>query len=232
MLDLRGYVARPYGCTLLERPLPRRPTFASRFDAPDAGANTCATIPQRSRTRAAAFLGVNRQHKRWHRARPQAARRPRGAAAFVCRAAPDVPRPQLPPPALCRAATARASTSRGDELAINPRLYYLPARLTGYGGESERRAGSGPARVYGNQVLQTMSRHLRGAGKAGATRRSFYGSRGRLLRRPRCWPFAGLVRAVSSAKRSGVGRQVGVSLLPPRRPGPPPFFSPDQFTWG
>ena len=189
VLDLSGYVAGPYGCTLLGD----LGAHVIKVEPPEGDnlRNYPSTLPDASR----AFLGVNRNK----RGIGLDLKRPAGLEVLrrlVARADVLVHnfRPAVPP---------RLGIDYEAMKAINPRLIYCA--LTGYGERGPLRDRAG----Y-DQVLQTMSGICVEQGKPGDPE-IVYGSAVDF------YAASMLAFAVSSAlferERSGAGRQVGVSLL-------------------
>ncbi|HEX6079174.1 MAG TPA: CoA transferase [Methylomirabilota bacterium] len=189
VLDLSGYVAGPYGCTLLGD----LGAHVIKIEPPEGDnlRNYPSTLPDASR----AFLGVNRNK----RGIGLDLKRPDGLEVLrrlVARADVLVHnfRPSVP---------ARLGIDYEAMKAVNPRLIYCA--LTGYGERGPLRDRAG----Y-DQVLQTMSGICVEQGKPGDPE-IVYGSAVDF------YAASMLAFAVCSAlyerSRSGVGRQVGVSLL-------------------
>jgi formyl-CoA transferase len=189
VLDLSGYVAGPYGCALLGD----LGAHVIKIEPPEGDnlRNYPSTLPDASR----AFLGVNRNK----RGIGLDLKRPQGLEVLrrlVARADVLVHnfRPGVP---------ARLGIDYEAMKAINPPLIYCA--LTGYGERGPLRDRAG----Y-DQVLQTMSGICVEQGKPGDPQ-IVYGSAVDF------YAASMLAFAVSSAlyerSRSGVGRQVGVSLL-------------------
>lgn len=189
VLDLSGYVAGPYGCTLLGD----LGAHVIKIEPPEGDnlRNYPSTLPDASR----AFLGVNRNK----RGIGLDLKRPDGLEVLrrlVARADVLVHnfRPSVP---------ARLGIDYEAMKAVNPRLIYCA--LTGYGERGPLRDRAG----Y-DQVLQTMSGICVEQGKPGDPE-IVYGSAVDF------YAASMLAFAVSSAlyerSRSGAGRQVGVSLL-------------------
>jgi crotonobetainyl-CoA:carnitine CoA-transferase CaiB-like acyl-CoA transferase len=189
VLDLSGYVAGPYGCTLLGD----LGAAVIKIEPPEGDnlRNYPSTLAQESR----AFLGVNRRKRGIvldlkHPDGLGVLRRMVGTAdVLVHNFRPAVP--------------ARLGIDYERMKAINPRLIYCA--LTGYGetGPLRDRAGY-------DQVLQTMTGICVEQGKPGDPE-IVYGSAVDF------YAASMLALAVSSAlverSRTGKGRRVGVSLL-------------------
>ena len=189
MLDLSGYVAGPYGCTLLGD----LGAQVVKIEPPEGDnlRNYPSTLPDESR----AFLGVNRNKH----GIGLDLKNPDGLGVLrrlVERADVLVHnfRPSVP---------ARLGIDYERMKAVNPRLIYCA--LTGYGDTGPLRDRAG----Y-DQVLQTMSGICVEQGKPGDPE-IVYGSAVDF------YSASILAFAVSAAlferSRSGVGRHVGVSLL-------------------
>ena len=189
VLDLSGYVAGPYGCTLLGD----LGAQVVKIEPPEGDnlRNYPSTLPDESR----AFLGVNRNKH----GIGLDLKNPDGLGVLrrlVERADVLVHnfRPSVP---------ARLGIDYARMKAINPRLIYCA--LTGYGDTGPLRDRAG----Y-DQVLQTMSGICVEQGKPGDPE-IVYGSAVDF------YSASMLAFAVSAAlferSRSGVGRYVGVSLL-------------------
>ncbi len=189
VLDLSGYVAGPYGCTLLGD----LGAAVIKIEPPEGDnlRNYPSTLAQESR----AFLGVNRRKRGIvldlkHPDGLGVLRRMVGTAdVLVHNFRPAVP--------------ARLGIDYERMKAINPRLIYCA--LTGYGGTGPLRDRAG----Y-DQVLQTMTGICVEQGKPGDPE-IVYGSAVDF------YAASMLALAVSSAlverSRTGKGRRVGVSLL-------------------
>jgi crotonobetainyl-CoA:carnitine CoA-transferase CaiB-like acyl-CoA transferase len=189
VLDLSGYVAGPYGCTLLGD----LGAAVIKIEPPEGDnlRNYPSTLAQESR----AFLGVNRRKRGIvldlkHPDGLGVLRRMVGTAdVLVHNFRPAVP--------------ARLGIDYERMKAINPRLIYCA--LTGYGGTGPLRDRAG----Y-DQVLQTMTGICVEQGKPGDPE-IVYGSAVDF------YAASMLALAVSSAlverSRTGKGRRLGVSLL-------------------
>ena len=189
VLDLSGYVAGPYGCTLLGD----LGAAVIKIEPPEGDnlRNYPSTLAQESR----AFLGVNRRK----RGIVLDLKHPDGLGVLLRMVeTADVLvhnfRPAVP---------ARLGIDYERMKAINPRLIYCA--LTGYGGTGPLRDRAG----Y-DQVLQTMTGICVEQGKPGDPE-IVYGSAVDF------YAASMLALAVSSAlverSRTGTGRWVGVSLL-------------------
>ncbi len=189
VLDLSGYVAGPYGCTLLGD----LGAHVIKIEPPEGDnlRNYPSTLPDASR----AFLGVNRNKH----GLGLDLKHPDGLAVLrrlVARADVLVHnfRPAVP---------ARLGIDYDAMKAINPRLIYCA--LTGYGERGPLRDRAG----Y-DQVLQSMTGICVEQGKPGDPQ-IVYGSAVDF------YAASMLAFAVSSAlyerSRTGRGRRIGVSLL-------------------
>lgn len=189
VLDLSGYLAGPYGCTLLGD----LGAVVVKIEPPEGDnlRNYPSTLPGESR----AFLGVNRNKRGIgldlkHPDGPGVLRRMvEGADVLVHNFRPSVP--------------ARLGIDYDRMKAVNPRLIYCA--LTGYGDTGPLRDRAG----Y-DQVLQTMTGICVEQGKPGDPE-IVYGSAVDF------YSASMLALAVSSAlferTRTGEGRYVSVSLL-------------------
>jgi formyl-CoA transferase len=189
VLDLSGYVAGPYGCTLLGD----LGALVIKIEPPEGDnlRNYPSTLPGESR----AFLGVNRNKRgigldlKHPDGLDVLRRMVEGADVLVHNFRPAVP--------------ARLGIDYERMQALNPRLIYCA--LTGYGdsGPLKDRAGY-------DQVLQTMTGICAEQGKPGDPQ-IVYGSAVDF------YTASMLAFAVSSAlferSRTGRGRYVSVSLL-------------------
>ena len=190
VLDLSAYIAGPYGCTLLAD----QGAEVIKIEPPDG--DNLRQYPSTLQAESRAFLGVNRS-KRGIALDLKAAeglallmRLVRDADVLVHNFRPSVPR--------------RLGIAFEQLSAINPRLIYCA--VTGYGerGPMKDKAGY-------DQVLQTMTGMCALQGKRGGPPEIIYGSV------VDYYAAALLATGVSSAlyerERTGLGQQVGVSLL-------------------
>ena len=191
VLDLSGYIAGPYGCTLLAD----QGAEVIKIEPPEG--DNLRKYPSTLAAEGRAFLGVNRG-KLGIVAGPEAAATAARCCCGWC-ARPTCWCTTSAPP--CR--RGWASTTR-QLREVNPRLVYCA--VTGYG---EHRPAEGQGRLRPGAAGD--DRHLRDAGPRRASRRSST-ARSSTTTRRRCWPAA-CRRRCTERERSGQGQHVGVSLM-------------------
>lgn len=190
VLDLSAYIAGPYGCTLLAD------QGADVLKVEPPGGDNLRQYPSTLETESRAFLGVNRSKRGvvldLKQATDHAAllRLVRGADVLVHNFRPGV--------------AERLGIGFDALTAINPRLVYCA--VTGYGDTGPMRDKAG----Y-DQVLQTMTGMCTLQGRREGPPEIVYGSVVDYY--AAALVAAGVSSALYERERSGLGQQVGVSLL-------------------
>jgi formyl-CoA transferase len=190
VLDLSAYIAGPYGCTLLAD------QGADVIKVEPPGGDNLRKYPSTLEGESRAFLGVNRSKF----GIVLDLKQPEGLAALLeLVKEADVLvhnfRPSVP---------ARLGIAYEQLKEVNPRLVYCA--VTGYGETGPLRNNAG----Y-DQVLQTRTGMCALQAKAGGPPEILYGSVVDFY--AAAMVSAGVASALYERERSGVGQQVGVSLL-------------------
>ncbi|MFF7708979.1 CoA transferase [Pseudomonas sp. NPDC007930] len=190
VLDLSAYIAGPYGCSLLADQGAR----VIKIEPP-AGDNL-RKYPSTLASESRAFLGVNRSKQgvaldlKTPGGRDALLALVREADVLVHNFRPAVP--------------ARLGIAYEDLKAINPRLIYC--NVTGYGSRGPLKDKAG----Y-DQVLQTMTGMCAAQASAGGAPEILYGSVVDYY--AAAMVAGGVSSALYERERTGLGQEVGVSLL-------------------
>lgn len=190
VLDLSAYIAGPYGCALLAD----QGADVLKIEPPDG--DNLRKYPSTLASESRAFVGVNRGKRGLVLDLKSAAglaallRLVQHADVLVHNFRPSVPR--------------RLGIAFEQLQALNPRLIYCA--VTGYGENGPMRDNAG----Y-DQVLQTMTGMCTLQGKRGGAPEIIYGSVVDYY--AAALVAAGVASALYEREKSGLGQQVGVSLL-------------------
>ncbi len=190
VLDLSAYIAGPYGCTMLAD----QGAEVVKIEPP--GGDNLRSYPSTLQAESRAFIGVNRSKHgvvldlKQPEGLAALLRLVREADVLVHNFRPGVPK--------------RLGIGHEQLNAINPRLIYCA--VTGYGetGPMKDKAGY-------DQVLQTMTGMCALQGKRGGAPEIIYGSVVDYY--AAALVAAGVASALYERERSGLGQQVGISLL-------------------